>query len=306
MVENKYGWNHAPNGVWHPVGTWYALSLEEYAKLRKGERKSYDRQKHSYEWNQHHYDELVTEYKQDRMKWFRVSYRHEIQFNPTASVCINDVWFQTPFTKKNMDQFYQFPKGPEVAEVLYRCPDSKSMPHGFCDSDWVWKAQFSMRNGILYVADLRALTKSVDRIITGFEWEWKQEVYNAIAAESPNGTYLVRIKDFGYHHSKDTEDGEYLLIKYEVMSGQARGYQGALFFDEKSQWSQKKLSEIEYAIDAPEGIWKQISRNTSGIGITGPRKLQTRCFKAYLDFSGEKVKLDSPRKVAESEINLWV
>lgn len=249
--------------------------------------------------DQRRYEELVAQYKANPGSWFRCNDAKGIVFDGIVTVWINQFEFRTGFTPDAIARFYQFPKSEYVAHVLY----GKKEPYGFAEKDWLWNARLYVRDGALAVYDLRGLTKSLNSIFKKEEWEKKREVSAAIAAESPKGEYIVEINDFRYYQ----KNGERrFLLNYEVLSGQARGYQGALFFDPKSAWHVERLRKIERVLGLDAGFWDEVQKNRDSFTWKEPRKLKGLYLKARLDFKGEFVKFENPRKVDNTEVDLWM
>lgn len=310
MVENnQYGWNRDAKSAEHPVGTWTPWPEADAADEIPGPfgDSKYDAYNREYMWfqeNQRKYDELLARWKETPDRWFRVSF-HGISFNPTACFSVDNVCFQTNFTKEDLKLCYADPKKQKVTNALYGT-NQKDIIHGLREFDWDWRVKLNMQDGILVPTELRAMSKSPDRILLDFQHDKKKAVAAAIAATAPNGNYIVKAKQAGWFPMKNGRAGEWLVIQYEILSGQARGYQGALFYDEKQSSDRHQLSIFEQAFGLGKGGLAKLRRRHFRIA-TDPEIVGLRYyFKAHFSFQDKYIKPENPREVAESEVELWL
>lgn len=310
MVENnQYGWNHAPNGVWHPVGEWIPwpeADADNEIPEPFGDSK-YDAYNGEYMWfreNQRRYDTLVAHWKETPDKWFEVGF-HGISFNPTACFSVDDVCFQTNFTKEDLERCYADPKKRKVTNALYGTSQTEII-HGLREYDWDWRVKLNMQDGVLVATELRAMSKSLDHILLDFQWDKKKTVAAAIAAAAPNGDYIVKAKQAGWFPKKKGRASEWLVIQYEILSGQARGYQGALFFDESQSSDRHQLGVLERALGLGKDGLADLRRKHFRRGTGQEIMYLAHYFKAHFNFRDKYIKPENLRKVVESEVELWL
>lgn len=306
MVENnKYGWDHAPNGKWHPVGEWTDIPENEFKKLKKKARQEYEAEKAKFERDRKTYNQLLHDAAIDPTRWWKCRPDfYKLNAGEHFRVWVENLPISGTLSDLEIQNLYQFPKGEGVIQALATGSRFFGGRAYHSPQDWHWRVQLYGVNGELRIARLRAFPELPSRMIDSHDYEKKQAVATAIAAESPNGVYILRIKD-NKHITSKKNGRRYLLLEIEVLDGQARGYVGALFFDEQQPYALDRLKEIECALDIEHDLWKKMEDARCVYMSKDPKRLVWPYIKAQLDFSNDYLKLDNPSKVNEQEVNLW-
>lgn len=302
----KYGRCCVINGQRHPVGTWTDLPEEEFRKLKKEERRFYENEKGRFEQDRETYNQMSRDVVKDPTKWWtsRVGY---LEPDRPFQVMVNGLSFYITLTEKEIKGLYLFPKSEWVCKAVREGIRnySYSRRHGCYYPDWKWSSQLSVTNGEIRIERLRAFLILPSSVINPLDYESREAISEAIAAESPNGTYILYVKD--HKHITSKKNGRrYLLLEVEILDKQARGYVGSLFFDESKPYALERLNEIERALRIKHGLWQEMENAKNDYRIQGPKQLEWPYFKARLDFSGNYLGLENPRKVEAKEVEEWL
>lgn len=305
-ILSKGGRRYSINGQRHPVGTWIDLPEEELRKLKKREREDYEREKAKFEQDQETYNQMLKEAIRNPTKWWKCSVCIPGP-GMRSSVGLDGLSFQITLSETEIQSLYQFPKGDWVCEAVRKGIRSCAYTRRYycCYPDWKWRTQLSVVSGEIHIGRLRALPVLPSSAIDPRDYESREAISAAIAAESPNGTYILYVRD--HKHITSKKNGRrYLMLEVEVLDKQARGYVGSLFFDESKPYALDRLKGIERALGIKHGLWQVMENAQNDYRSQDPKRLEWPYFKARLDFSGEHLGLENPRKVEAKEVEEWL